>query len=184
VAEEGNDSERDEHDTQDDADAEAELDEQAQEMKAEKNDQRASNGGQERAVLAKKGAHGAGGSAERDEDHGEAGDERERGGKEPGARGFAFAELLHADAGKHGDVARDERQNAGRQEGNNSGAENQGKRDFVVHYIPHHRYEIARSPDGFRILFHSPTKEERIPAPERGGRGRFEPRRRVRRKNR
>ncbi len=87
-------------------------------MKAKEKDQCAGDGGEEGAVLAKEGTDGASGGAEGDEDDGEAGNESERRKEETGAREFAFAELLHADAGKHGDIARNERQNAGRKKRN------------------------------------------------------------------
>jgi len=108
----------DQNDPEDDSRPEIEFHQRADEVKAKEKDQCAGDGGEEGAVLAKEGTDGASGGAEGDEDDGEAGNESERRKEETGAREFAFAELLHADAGKHGDIARNERQNAGRKKRN------------------------------------------------------------------
>jgi len=84
-------------------------------MQAKKNNERASNGGQQDAILAKKSADCAGGCAKRNKDRGKSGDERQRRGEESRFRGVAFAQLLHADAREHGDIAGNEREHAGGQ---------------------------------------------------------------------
>ncbi len=73
--------------------------------------------------MAEKGSDGAGRGAERNEDDGEAGDECERGGEESGAGWLALTQLFHADAREHRDVAGDQGQNAGREEGDQAGEE-------------------------------------------------------------
>jgi hypothetical protein len=55
-------------------------------MQSEKKYERASYGREERAILTQEGANGAGGSAKGNEHERETRDERERGGKETGAR--------------------------------------------------------------------------------------------------
>ena len=109
------DSKRDEDNAEDDASAEVQFDERADQMKAEEQDQGAGDGSEKRAVLAEEGTDGAGGGAKTDEDDGEAGDESESGREKAGSGDIALAELLHADAGKHGNVAGNERQHAGRE---------------------------------------------------------------------
>jgi hypothetical protein len=99
-------------DTEDDAVAKTQFNENAQKVKAKDDDEGPGDGREKRAILQEEVADSTGGSAEGDENDGEASDESECGRKEPGARNFAFAELLHADAGEHGDVAGHERQNA------------------------------------------------------------------------
>ena len=115
------------------ADAITEFDEQADEVKSEKKDEGTGDGREERAILAKKRADRAGGSSKGNKDDRESANESEGGSEETGARHFAFAELLHADAGEHGNVAGHERQNAGGKERDESGKEGAGKRDISVH---------------------------------------------------
>src|SRR6266403_636096 len=77
--------------------------------------------GEEGTVLAQEGPDGAGGRAERYKDNGKAGNERESGSEQTGAGNLALAELLHANAGQHGDVAGNERQHTGRKKRNEPG---------------------------------------------------------------
>src|SRR5882724_3422878 len=111
----------DEDDAENNACAGIELDEQAQKMKTEKKDEGTGDWGECVAILFKENADGAGGCSKRDEHNGKARDESERGAQQAGARDFAFAELLHADAGEHGDIAGYQRQNARREKGNQPG---------------------------------------------------------------
>ena len=59
-------------------------------------------------------ADGARRSTEGDEDNGKTDDEGKRLGKQAAARWLTLAQLLHADTGEHGDVARDKWEYAGR----------------------------------------------------------------------
>src|SRR6267143_291315 len=70
------------------------------------------------AILAEEGTDGAGRGSEGNEHHRKAGDKSEGGREKAGGWHVALAELLHADAGEHGDVAGHQRQNARREEGN------------------------------------------------------------------
>jgi len=70
-------------------------------MQTEKKDERTGDGRECIAILFEENADGAGGCSKRDEDDGKTGDEGERGAQQAGARDFALAELLHADAGEH-----------------------------------------------------------------------------------
>src|SRR5258708_37534688 len=90
-------------------------------MQPEKKDECAGDRGEERAVLAQERADGAGGSSKRDEDKREARDKRQGGSKKASAGRLSLAQLLHADAGEHGDVTGYERENAGRKKGNQTG---------------------------------------------------------------
>ena len=90
-------------------------------METEKKDKRTRHGSEHIAVLFEENADGTCRCSKRDEHHGEAGDEGERGAQQTGTRNFALAELLHADAGEHGDVAGNERQNTGRKKRNQPG---------------------------------------------------------------
>ncbi len=84
-------------------------------MQAEKQNQRTSNGREQRAVLPKKSADGARRSAKRNEHDGKTNYKGERGSEKPAARLLALAQLLHTDAGEHRDIARYERKYAGRE---------------------------------------------------------------------
>jgi len=121
VAEIGRNAESDEDHAKDNSGAEIEFDERADEVKAEEKDQGSRDRREKRAVLAKEGANCAGRGAERNKNDGKAGNECERRSKQAGARNLALAELLHADAGEHGDVAGNERQNTGRKKRNEPG---------------------------------------------------------------
>src|SRR6202158_5265633 len=114
MAKQRNDTQGDEDDAENNAWAGFELDEQAEKVETEKKDERTGDGREGIAVLFEENTDGAGGCSKRDEDDGKAGDEGERGAQQAGARNFALAELLHANARKHGDVARNKRQNTGR----------------------------------------------------------------------
>jgi len=118
MVEEGRDTKCDEDDAEYDAGAKVYFDERADQVKTEEKDQGSCDGSEESAVLAEERADGAGGRAERNENDGKAGDERESRREKAGGGDITFAELLHADAGKHGDVAGDERENAGGEKGN------------------------------------------------------------------
>ncbi len=83
-------------------------------MQTEKKDECTGDGRQSIAILFEENADGTGGCSKRNEDDGKAGDEGKRGPQQAGARDFALPELFHADAGEHGDVARNKRQNTGR----------------------------------------------------------------------
>ncbi len=83
-------------------------------MKTEKKDERTGDRRERIAILLQEDADGAGGRSKRDEDNGKAGDKGERGAQQAGARDFALAELLHANAGEHGDIAWNKRQDARR----------------------------------------------------------------------
>jgi hypothetical protein len=122
-------AETDEQNAEDDADAGAELDEDAEEMKAEKKNERASDWSERAAIFLEESADGAGRGTKGYEDDGEAEYKSERGRKEAGAGDFPLAELLHADAGKHGDVAGNEGKYAGRQERDQPGEKSSSKRD-------------------------------------------------------
>src|SRR5258708_5756061 len=115
------DSEANKNDTKDDAGAEVELDERADQVKAKEKDQGACDGRKKGAVLSQKRADGAGGGSERNKDDGKAGDKGEGRREQAGGWDITLAELFHADAGEHGDVAGNERQNAGREKRNEPG---------------------------------------------------------------
>src|SRR5215472_3236231 len=85
--------------------AHREFPEGAREMQAKEKDQCARNRRQQGAVLKEEGADGTGRGAKRNEHHGETRDKRRRGGKQSGARNLTLTQLLHADAGKHRDIA-------------------------------------------------------------------------------
>src|ERR1700746_3929566 len=68
------DSEGNKNDAEDDSSAKIELDERADEVKAEQEDQGTGDRCKERAVLAQKRAHRTGGGAEGNENDGKAGD--------------------------------------------------------------------------------------------------------------
>src|ERR1700687_3150707 len=123
AAEERDDAKKHEHAAENEAGANGELDENTEKVQAEENNQRAGDGGQQGTILAKKRSDGAGRGAKGNEDDGEAGNESERGSEESGAGLLALAKLLHADAGKHGGIARNERKNAGREERDQAGQE-------------------------------------------------------------
>jgi len=118
VADERNYAKSDQEYTKDDANAKIQFDEGADEVKAEEENQGSGDGSEESAVLEKEGADSAGRRSEGNEHHRKAGDKGERRGEKAGGWYVPFAELLHADAGEHGDVARHQRQNARREEGN------------------------------------------------------------------
>jgi len=84
-------------------------------VKAKEQNESARDGSERVAVLLEKFAHRAGGSSQRDEHDGKAKHEGQRRSEQAGAAGIFFAKLLDADAGEHGDVARDERKHAGRE---------------------------------------------------------------------
>jgi hypothetical protein len=130
VAEKGGDTESDEKDAEDYAGAEIELDERADEMKAEEKDECSGDGSEKGAVLAKKGTDGAGRCAERNEDNGKTGDKSESRSKEARARQLPSAELFHADAREHGNVAGNQRQNARREKRNQPGEKSPCKRNI------------------------------------------------------
>src|SRR5882672_2643794 len=111
----------DEDNAENNACAGIELDEQAKKMKTEKKDERTGDRSERIAILLQEDADGAGGRSKRDKDDGKAGDKGERGAQQAGARDFALAELLHANAGEHGDIAGYQRQNARREKGNQPG---------------------------------------------------------------
>jgi hypothetical protein len=90
-------------------------------MKTEKKDESTCDGRERIAILLEEDTDDAGGCSKRDKDEGKPGDKGERGAQQAGTRDFAFAELLHADAGEHGDIAGNERQNARRKKRNQSG---------------------------------------------------------------
>src|SRR5882724_5977835 len=110
--------EGDEEHAKDDAGAKIQLDERADEVKAEEKNQGTRDGSEERAILAEEGTDSAGGCAKGNEHHRKASDKGERRREKAGGWHVALAELLHADAGEHGNVAGHQRQNARREEGN------------------------------------------------------------------
>src|SRR4029077_9774660 len=99
------DSEGNKNDAEHNAGAEIELDERADQVKAEEKDQGACDGRKKRAVLSQKRADGAGGSTKRNKDDGKAGDKGEGRREQAGGWDINLAELFHTDAGEHGDVA-------------------------------------------------------------------------------
>ncbi len=135
MAQERDDSQRDENGAKRDAHAVAELDQQAEKMQAEEKNQRASDGGERAAMLVEETADGAGGGSERDEDRGEADDEGERGREKARARDLALSQLLHADAAEHGDVTGNKWQHARGKERDQTGKESASERD-VGHRAP------------------------------------------------
>jgi len=134
AVEESDDPKRREKRAKDDADARFEASQSADEMQAEEKDQGAGDGSEERAVLEKKVADRAGGSAEGNKDDGETENKGERGSEEASARRLALAQLLHADAGEHGDVTGNKRKHAGREKRNQAGDEGCCERD-VAHIV-------------------------------------------------
>jgi len=126
VAEQSGETEKDENSTENEARAKVEFYQGSEKMKAEENNQRAGDGREERAILSKESADSASGSAERNKDERKTRDEGKRGSKKAAARWLALAQLLHADAGEHGNVAGDQRKNARREERNESGEESGG----------------------------------------------------------
>ena len=117
----GSNPKGDEDDAENNAGAGIQFDEQAKKMETKKKDERSGDGRERIAILFEENTYDAGGCSERDKDNGKAGDKGERGAQQAGARDFTLAELLHADTGEHGDVARNERQNARGQKRNQSG---------------------------------------------------------------
>src|SRR6266576_394059 len=91
--------------SKDHSDAQFELDERADEVQAKEKNQCAGNGSQEIAVLFQERADSARGSAECYEYHGKSRNKGHRRGKESRTWNLALAQLLHADAGEHRDVA-------------------------------------------------------------------------------
>ncbi len=71
--------------------------------------------------MAQEGADGAGRGAERNKYDGKTGDEGEGGSEQAGAGNLTLAKLLHANAGEHGNVAGNKRQNARRKKRNEPG---------------------------------------------------------------
>ena len=106
------DSSSDERDTDEQSCAHGNFREQAGEVQAEEDDQRAGDGRERGAIAQEEGADGAGGCAEGNEDDGKSGDECEGRGEQAGAGRFAFFQLLDADAGEHGNVAGHQRKDA------------------------------------------------------------------------
>ena len=106
------DSGSDQRDTDEQSRAHGNFREQAGEVQAEEDDQRAGDGRERGAIAQEEGADGAGGCAEGNEDYGKSGDECEGGGEQAGAGSFAFFQLLDADAGEHGNVSGHQRKDA------------------------------------------------------------------------
>src|SRR5260370_42283054 len=109
------DSEGNKNDAEHNAGAEVELDERADQVKAKEKDQGACDGRKKRAVLSQKRPDGTGRGAERNKNDGKAGDKGDGGREKAGGWDITFAELLHADAGEHGNVAGNKWQYAGRE---------------------------------------------------------------------
>lgn len=130
MAEKRGDPESDKNDAEDDAGPKVELDERADEMKAEEKNESTGDGCEHSAVLTKEGTDGAGGGAETDEDDREAGDESESRSEEAGTRQLPCAELLHADPGEHRNITGKERQNARRKKRNQPGEKRSCKRNI------------------------------------------------------
>ena len=84
-------------------------------MEAEEQDQRPGDGRKQILVLLQETAHGAGGCPEADKNDREADNEGKCGSEDSAFGLLALAELLDADPGKHGDVAGNEREDAGRE---------------------------------------------------------------------
>ena len=103
----------------------------ADEMEAEKDDQGTGYGREESTILAKETANGTGGCTEADKNGGETQNEGKSGSKKPRFRLLALAELLHTDAGEHGDVAGNKWQNARRKERDEPSEENSRQRKIV-----------------------------------------------------
>jgi hypothetical protein len=144
MAEERRYTQGDEDHAKDHADAEIELDERADEVEAEEENQGSGDGSEESAVLEKEGTDSAGRGAKRYEHDGKTGNEGERGREKAGTWHVALAELLHADAGEHGDVAGHERQDTRRKEGNQPGEKGSSERNVGhVRIIP----LIVRNPE-------------------------------------
>src|SRR5208282_5783250 len=95
-----NDSQGHENRADNQADLESQLHEHADEMQSEEQNQSACNRRELRAILQKKCADSARRSAEGNEHHRKADNERKRGREEAAARLLALAQLLHANARK------------------------------------------------------------------------------------
>jgi len=115
MAQQGSDPQCHEDYAEDDSHPEIEFDECTDEMKAEEKDQSSSDGSENSAVLEQERADRAGGSPERNKNDGKAGDKRESRREQTGGRDIALSQLLHADAGQHGNIAGNKRQNTGRE---------------------------------------------------------------------
>ena len=129
VKKEGEDAETGEEGADGDADAHGHASKNTEQVKAEENDESASDGSERGAIFLEEAADGAGGSAERDEDEGETSDEGESGGEKSGTGAFTFTKLVEADAGEHGDVAGHKGEHAGRKERDEACEKSAGKGD-------------------------------------------------------
>src|SRR5260370_12637229 len=118
VAEIRDDAESNQERAKDNASAQIELDERAQEMKSKEKDQGASNGSEQRTVLEKERADGAGRRAKRNKNDGKSSDKSEGRGEQARSGRLSFAEFLHADAPEHGNVAAHNGQHALRKKRN------------------------------------------------------------------
>jgi len=125
-AEAERDSGGDERDADEQSGANGNFCEQAGEVQAEEDDQRAGDGRKRCAIAQEEGTDRAGGRAEGNEDYGKSGDECQGGGEQAGAGSFSFFELFDADAREHGDVAGHQRKDAWGEEGNQA-CEKRGK---------------------------------------------------------
>ena len=105
----GRDSESDKDDAEDYASSQIQFDQRTDEVESEEKDESPGHRGEKRPVPEKERADGAGGCAKGNKDNREAGDKRESRSEQARAGSLALAELLHADAGEHGDVAGNKR---------------------------------------------------------------------------
>src|SRR5438067_2103370 len=114
-------------------DLERQLDEHAQQMQAEQNNQRAGDRRERCAVFTQERTDGAGRRAEGNEHGGKSEDERKGRRKKSAARLLALPELLHADAGQHRDIAGHKRQHARRKKRNQSRKKGGCERNVSMH---------------------------------------------------
>src|SRR5215472_7877828 len=117
-------------------DANREFPESAREMQAKEKDQCTRNWSKQRAVLKEEGTDGAGRGAKRNEYHGETRDKRRRRGKQSGARNLTLTQLLHADAGKHRDIAGHQRKHTRGKKRNQPGQKRSRERDIGWSHVP------------------------------------------------
>ena len=130
---ERNNSEYHQERAENNSDLECQLDEHAQQMQAEQNNQRAGDRRERRAVFAQERTDGAGRCAKRNENRGKSNDKRKRRRKKSAARLLPLPQLLHADAGQHRDIAGHERQHARRKKRNQSSKKRGRERNVSMH---------------------------------------------------
>src|SRR5438128_6214510 len=133
TVDERNNSERNKNRAKDNSGLECQLDQHPEQMQTKQKDERAGNRRKCRAVLPQKRTDSAGRSPKGNKNGGKSKHERKCRSKKSAARLLSLAELLHADAGKHGDVSGHERQYARRKKRNQACKKRGRKRNVSMH---------------------------------------------------